>query len=143
MTPSDRLHLGTAPAPTDGEGPASEAPRVGVFVCHCGRNIGSVVDVPQVVEFASKLPSVVHAEENLYSCSEDGRQSIKSAIKEHDLKRVVVASCTPRTHAPLFQSTCVEVGVNKYLFELVNIRDQCSWVHMHQPDLATGGGGRP
>lgn len=137
MTPSERLHLGTANVPTDVEGPASEAPRVGVFVCHCGRNIGSVVDVPQVVQYALKLPNVAHAEENMYSCSEDGLQSIKSAIAEHDLNRVVVASCTPRTHAPLFQSICVEAGVNKYLFELVNIRDQCSWVHMHQPDLAT------
>ncbi len=137
MTFPERLHLGAEPGRTESKDPASEPPRIGVFICHCGRNIGSVVDVPQVVEYASKLPNVVHAEENLYSCSEDGLQSIKAAIGEHGLNRVVVASCTPRTHAPLFQSACEEVGVNKYLFELVNIRDQCSWVHMHQPELAT------
>lgn len=111
--------------------------RIGVFICHCGINIGGVVDVPAVVEYASTLKNVVHAERNLYTCSSDGLESIKSAIKEYELNRVVVASCTPRTHEPLFRATCEEAGLNRYLFEFVNIRDQCSWVHMHEPEKAT------
>ena len=113
------------------------APRVGVFVCHCGINIGGVVDVPSVVEYSKTIPGVVYAEANLYSCSSEGLIRIKEAIKRHKLDRVVVASCTPRTHEPLFQSTCEEAGLNKYLFEMANIRDQCSWVHMHDPEAAT------
>ncbi|UCG69164.1 MAG: CoB--CoM heterodisulfide reductase iron-sulfur subunit A family protein [Thermoplasmata archaeon] len=112
-------------------------PKIGVFICHCGSNIAGVVDVESVVEFTAKLPHVVYADHNMYSCSEDGLQFIKKAIKERDINRVVVASCTPRTHAPLFQSACEEVGVNKYLFDLVNIRDQCSWVHMKEKEKAT------
>ena len=115
----------------------SEVPRVGVFVCHCGTNIGGFVDVPSVVEYARTLPNVVHAERNLYTCADDGLTAIKKAIKEHKLNRVVVASCTPRTHAPLFMSACEEAGLNPYLFEFVNIRDQCSWVHMKEPKKAT------
>jgi len=111
--------------------------RIGVFVCHCGRNIGGYVDVPQVVEYAKDLPDVVHAEHNLYTCSEEGISSIKRKIQENDLNRVLVASCTPRTHEPLFRSACQEAGLNKYLFEFVNIRDQCSWVHMTRPEEAT------
>jgi heterodisulfide reductase subunit A len=111
--------------------------RIGVFVCHCGKNIGGVVDVPAVVEYAKTLPNVVYAEDNMYTCSEDGIGSIKDRIKEHRLNRVIVSACTPRTHAPLFQTACQEVGVNKYLFEFVNIRDQCSWVHMKQKEEAT------
>jgi len=113
------------------------APRVGVFVCHCGINIGGIVDVPSVVEYSKSIPGVVYAEANLYTCSSDGIDKIKEAIKRHKLNRVVVASCTPRTHEPLFQSTCEEAGLNKYLFEMANIRDQCSWVHMHEPEAAT------
>ncbi|MCJ2532392.1 MAG: CoB--CoM heterodisulfide reductase iron-sulfur subunit A family protein [Candidatus Thermoplasmatota archaeon] len=112
-------------------------PRIGVFVCHCGINIGSVVDVPGVMEYASKLPGVVYAEENLYTCSQDTQKKIKEMIDEHDLNRVVVASCTPRTHEPLFQNTVREAGLNKYLFEMANIRDQCSWVHRLEPEAAT------
>jgi len=112
-------------------------PSVGVFVCHCGVNIGAVVNVPEVVEYAKTLPTVVHAEENLYMCSSEGLNRIKEAIKEHNLNRVVVASCTPRTHEPIFRATCEEAGLNKYLFEMANIRDQCSWVHMHEPEKAT------
>ena len=112
-------------------------PRIGVFVCHCGINIGGVVDVPSVAEYAKKLPGVVYAEENLYTCSQDSQERIKSLIKEHNLNRVVVASCTPRTHEPLFQNTIREGGLNPYLFEMANIRDQCSWVHMHEPEKAT------
>ncbi len=115
----------------------TEALRIGVFVCHCGINIGGVVDVPAVAEYASTLENVAHTECNLYTCSSDGLECIKSAILEYELNRVVVASCTPRTHEPLFRATCEEAGLNSYLFEFVNIRDQCSWVHMHEPELAT------
>ena len=114
-----------------------EEPRIGVFVCHCGINIGGYVNVPQVTEYARTLPNVVYAEDNLYTCSQDTQEKMKAAIKEHSLNRVVVASCTPRTHEPLFQETIREAGLNKYLFEMANIRDQCSWVHMHEPEKAT------
>jgi len=114
-----------------------EEPRIGVFVCHCGINIGAYVNVPQVVEYAEGLPNVVHAERNLFTCSEEGISAIKKAIPEYSLNRVIVASCTPRTHEPLFRAACEEAGLNKYLFEFVNIRDQCSWVHMRDPEHAT------
>jgi len=114
-----------------------EGPRIGAFICHCGINIGGVVDVPAVVEYARSLPQVVHVEGNLYTCSQDTQEQIKKMIEEHQLNRVVVASCTPRTHEPLFQDTIREAGLNRYLFEMANIRDQCSWVHMHQPGDAT------
>ncbi len=116
---------------------SGEPPRVGVFVCHCGINIGSVVDVPAVVEFVKTLPNVAYAEENLFTCSQDTQEKIKEAIHEHQLNRVIVASCTPRTHEPLFQETLRESGLNPRLFEMVNIRDQCSWVHKYEPDRAT------
>jgi len=116
---------------------SGQAPRIGVFVCHCGINIGGVVDVPSVVEYARSLPGVVYAEDNLYTCSQDTQDRIKEAIKEHKLNRVVVASCTPRTHEPLFQETIREAGLNRYLFEMANIRDQNSWVHMREPEKAT------
>ncbi|MGD8227049.1 MAG: CoB--CoM heterodisulfide reductase iron-sulfur subunit A family protein [Desulfobacteraceae bacterium] len=111
--------------------------RVGVFICHCGTNIGGIVDVPKVVEYARTLPNVVYAEGNLYTCSEDGLSSIRSVIREHHLNRVVVASCTPRTHEPLFKRNCELAGLNKYLFEFVNIREHCSWVHMDRHEDAT------
>jgi heterodisulfide reductase subunit A len=111
--------------------------RVGVFVCHCGNNIGGVVRVPDVVEYARTLPNVTYAEDNLYTCSEEGLSSIKNQIAKQGLNRVVVASCTPRTHEPLFKGACEEAGLNKYLFEFVNIREHCSWVHMHDPAMAT------
>ncbi len=114
-----------------------EAPRIGVFVCHCGINIGGVVNVPEVVEYAKKLPDVVYAEANLYTCSQDTQGIIRDKINAHNLNRVIVASCTPRTHEPLFRETVRESGLNPYLFEMANIRDQCSWVHMHQPREAT------
>ena len=114
-----------------------EQARIGVFVCHCGTNIGAYVDVPQVVEYVKGLPNVVHAERNLFTCSEEGISAIKKAIPEYSLNRVIVASCTPRTHEPLFRAACEEAGLNKYLFEFVNIRDQCSWVHMREPEKAT------
>jgi len=114
-----------------------EEPRIGVFVCHCGINIGGVVNVPEVVEYVKRLPNVVYAEHNLYTCSQDTQKGIRERIKEKNLNRVVVASCTPRTHEPLFRETVREAGLNIYLFEMANIRDQCSWVHMHQPKEAT------
>ncbi len=108
---------------------SDEEPRVGVFVCRCGSNIARVVDVPGVAEYAKTLPNVVYAEENIYTCSTDTQIKMAKIIEEHGLNRVVVASCSPRTHEPLFQDTCREAGLNKYLFEMANIRDQCSWVH--------------
>ena len=114
-----------------------EIPRIGVFVCHCGINIGGVINVPEVVKYAETLPNVVYAEENLYTCSSEGISKIKEAIGKYNLNRIIVASCTPRTHEPLFQSACEEAGVNKYLFEMANIRDQCSWVHSHESEKAT------
>ena len=116
---------------------ADEEPRIGVFVCNCGINIGGVVDVPAVTEYASGLPRVVLADENLFSCSQDTQDKMKEMIKEHRLNRVVVASCSPRTHEPLFQETLQACGLNKYLFEMANIRDQDSWVHANNPEAAT------
>ncbi len=114
-----------------------EEPRIGVFVCHCGINIGSVVDVPSVVKYAKSLPNVVHSQEGLYVCSQDSQAAMKQLVEELKLNRVVVASCSPRTHKPLFQETMREAGLNKQLFEMANIRDQCSWVHQQEPEKAT------
>jgi heterodisulfide reductase subunit A len=111
--------------------------RIGVFVCHCGFNIGGVIDVPAVVEYAKTLPNIICADENLYLCSSSGLNLIKECIKKHKLNRVVVASCTPATHEPVFREACEEAGLNKYLFEMVNIREHSSWVHMNQPKEAT------
>ncbi|KAF5415927.1 MAG: CoB--CoM heterodisulfide reductase iron-sulfur subunit A [Candidatus Methanogaster sp.] len=115
----------------------AEEPRIGVVVCDCGINIASVVDVPAVVEYVKTLPHVVHAYEQTYACSTDSLDIIKEKIEEHDLNRVVVASCTPRTHEPLFQDTCRGAGLNPYLFELANIREHCAWVHQKEPEKAT------
>jgi heterodisulfide reductase subunit A len=115
----------------------ADEPRIGVFICHCGINIGATVNVPEVVEYAKTLPNVVFADRNLYTCSQDTQEKIHLMIKEHNLNRVIVASCTPRTHEPLFQNTCREAGLNPYLFEFANIREHCSWVHMHDKAGAT------
>jgi heterodisulfide reductase subunit A-like polyferredoxin len=115
----------------------AEEPRIGVFVCHCGINIGGVVRVPEVIEYARTLPHVGWASDELFACSADVQEKIKTLIKEHALNRVVVASCSPRTHEPLFRETLREAGLNKYLVEMANIRDQCSWVHMHDATGAT------
>ncbi|PKQ28556.1 MAG: heterodisulfide reductase [Candidatus Anoxymicrobium japonicum] len=112
-------------------------PRVGVFVCSCGKNIGGVVDVAATTEYAGGLPGVVYAESNMYTCSGESCDRIKAAIADHNLNRVVVAACTPRTHEPLFRETIREAGLNRYLFDLANIRDQCSWVHSGEPEKAT------
>jgi heterodisulfide reductase subunit A len=116
---------------------SGEEPRIGVFICNCGINIGGVVKVPSVVEYARTLPGVVYADENLFTCSQDTQQKIRKAIDDNKLNRVIVASCTPRTHEPLFQETLAEAGLNPYLFTMANIRDQCSWVHMQEPLEAT------
>ena len=116
---------------------SQEEPRIGVFVCHCGINIGGVVNVPEVVKYAKALPNVVYAEANVYTCSQDTQKLIREKIVQNKLNRVIVASCTPRTHEPLFKETVQEAGLNPYLFEMTNIRDQCSWVHMHEPAEAT------
>ena len=114
-----------------------QPPRIGVFVCNCGINIGGVADVPAVRDYARSLPHVVHVEDNLFTCSQDNQDHIKEAIAENKINRVVVASCSPRTHEPLFQETIREAGLNKYLFEMANIRDQNTWVHMNNPKKAT------
>ncbi|MCU0580664.1 MAG: FAD-dependent oxidoreductase, partial [Desulfobacterota bacterium] len=116
---------------------AGERPRIGVFVCDCGINIAGVVRVPEVVEYAKTLPYVEYVAENLFSCSQDTQDKIKEVIRENRLNRIVVAACTPRTHEPLFQETLTDSGLNKYLFEMANIRNQNSWVHSQEPDAAT------
>jgi heterodisulfide reductase subunit A len=116
---------------------SGQEPRIGVFICHCGINIGGFLDVPAVVEYAKTIPNVIFADQNLFTCSEDTQRKIKETIQEHRLNRVVVASCTPRTHEPLFQETLREAGLNPYLFEMANIRDQCSWIHMFDREEAT------
>jgi heterodisulfide reductase subunit A len=114
-----------------------ERPRIGVFVCNCGINIGSVVDVPAVRDYAKKLPYVEYVADNLYSCSQDTQDTMAQVIKANNLNRIVVAACTPKTHEPLFQETLVNAGLNKYLFEMTNIRNQDSWVHKDNPQEAT------
>jgi heterodisulfide reductase subunit A len=116
---------------------SNERPRIGVFVCRCGINIAGVVDVPSVAEYAATLPYVEYATDNLYSCSQDTQETISQIVKEKNLNRVVVAACTPKTHEPLFQETLINAGLNKYLFEMANIRNHDSWVHKNNPELAT------
>ena len=122
------------PAETDVSG---EPPRIGVFVCNCGINIGGIADVPAITEYAAGLPHVVYAEENLFSCSQDTQEKMVRVIREQKLNRVVVAACTPRTHEPLFQETIRNAGVNAYLFDMANIRNQCTWVHSADKGAAT------
>jgi heterodisulfide reductase subunit A len=116
---------------------SGEEPRVGVFLCHCGANIGRVVDVPSLVEYAYTLDHVVHAQEDLFSCSTDVARQIAGAIREKGINRVVVAACTPKTHEPLFRDTLREGGINQYYFEFANIREHCSWVHSREKEDAT------
>ncbi|MCJ7830854.1 MAG: FAD-dependent oxidoreductase, partial [Desulfobacterales bacterium] len=116
---------------------AGERPRIGVFVCNCGINIGGVVDVPAVRDYAATLPYVEYVTDNMYSCSQDTQEGMTRIIRENNLNRIVVAACTPKTHEPLFQETLINAGLNKYLFEMVNIRNQDSWVHRNNPDIAT------
>jgi heterodisulfide reductase subunit A len=114
-----------------------EEPRIGVFVCHCGINIASTVQIEKVVEAVKDLSGVVYATNTLYACSQDSQEMLKKIVREMNLNRVVVASCTPRTHEPLFQDTIRDAGLNKYLFDLADIREQCSWCHMGQKEDAT------
>jgi len=116
---------------------AGQDPRIGVFVCNCGINIGGVVDVPAVQQYAAELPGVVFTDANLFTCSQDTQENMKEMITEHNLNRVVVASCSPKTHEPMFMETLEACGLNKYLFEMANIRNQNSWIHSKSPDLAT------
>ena len=114
-----------------------EPPRIGVFVCNCGINIGGIADVPAITEYAAGLPQVVYAEENLFSCSQDTQDKMVDIIRKQKLNRIVVAACTPRTHEPLFQETIRNAGVNAYLFDMANIRNQCTWVHSADKGTAT------
>ena len=116
---------------------SAEEPRIGVFVCHCGANIGRVVDVPSTVEYALTLPHVAHAQEQLFACATNSAREITEMIKEKGLNRVVVAACTPRTHEPLFRDTLREAGINQYYYEMANIREHCSWVHVKTKEEAT------
>jgi len=116
---------------------SQEEPRIGVFVCHCGTNIGRVVDVPSTVEYVKTLPNVVYATEQLFSCATDSAQSITETIREQGLNRVVVAACSPRTLEPLFRDTLREAGINQYFFDMANIREHCSWVHAREKEDAT------
>jgi heterodisulfide reductase subunit A len=116
---------------------AGEPPRVGVFICHCGTNIGGIADIPSLVEKVRPLPDVAYVQDNLFTCSQDSQNQMTQIIQEHHLNRVVVAACSPTTHAPLFQTMLKGAGLNKYLFEMANIRNQCTWVHQHQPEAAT------
>ena len=115
----------------------AEEARIGVYVCHCGLNIAGSVDCEEVAKFAATLPHVALSKENRYTCSDQGQDLIKADIKEHKLNRVVVASCSPRLHEPTFRKACEDAGLNKYLFEMANIREQCSWVHLHDRKAAT------
>ncbi len=116
---------------------SGEEPRIGVFVCNCGINIGGIVNVPEVAEYAKTLPGVVYVADNLFTCSQDTQDTMREVVEREGLNRVVVAACTPRTHEPLFQETMRDAGLNKYLFEMANIRNQCSWVHSKEKDEAT------
>ncbi len=116
---------------------SSETPRIGVFVCNCGTNIGGIVDVGRVTGYARTLPDVVYVEDNLFTCSQDTQDKMKEVIEQEGLNRVVVTACTPRTHEALFQETMKDAGLNKYLFEMANIRNQCSWVHAGEKEKAT------
>ncbi|CAB5117748.1 heterodisulfide reductase, subunit A/methylviologen reducing hydrogenase, subunit delta [Olavius algarvensis associated proteobacterium Delta 3] len=125
------------PASTEETDVRQQDPRIGVFVCNCGVNIGGFADVPAIAEYARSLPNVAYVEENLFTCAQDTQDKMVELIKEHDLNRIVVAACTPRTHEPLFQETVRNAGLNAYLFEMANIRNQCTWVHSNNKDIAT------
>ena len=119
------------------EEPAKDVPRIGVYVCHCGLNIAKTVDCKQVAAFAEGLENVTVSKDIVYACSEPGQQEIKDDILDHGLDRVVVASCSPRLHEPTFKQMLQSVGINPYLMEMANLREQCSWVHMQEPEAAT------
>jgi heterodisulfide reductase subunit A len=116
---------------------AGQDPRIGVFVCNCGVNIGGIADVPAIAEYAKSLPGVSYVQENLFTCSQDTQEKMVEVVKEQGLNRIVVAACTPRTHEPLFQETIRNAGLNSYLFEMANIRNQCTWCHSDEKEKAT------
>lgn len=111
--------------------------RIGVFICECGLNIAGTIDCDDVTEWARSLPGVVFSAKNKYTCAEPGQAEIRKYINEENLNRVVVASCTPRMHGPTFKKCCADAGLNPYLFEMANIREHCSWVHMEDKKAAT------
>jgi len=115
---------------------SSEDLRIGVYVCHCGSNIAGVINPESVVEYVSKLPGVVHASDTLYACADSGQRLIKEDIKKHNLNRVVVAACSVRMHEPTFRAAVAEAGLNPFLMEMANIREQCTWAHGHDPEGA-------
>jgi len=136
LAPARGKKVKTKPFPAETDIREQE-PRIGVFICNCGVNIGGIADVPAIVEYAKGLPGVVYAEENLFSCSQDTQDKLVEIIRKEGLNRVVVAACTPRTHEPLFQETMRNAGLNSYLFEMANIRNQCTWVHSTEKAKAT------
>ena len=115
-----------------------EPARIGVFVCNCGINIGGIADVPAIVEYAKTIPDVAYVQANLFSCSQDAQKQMAEVIQEHKLNRVVVAACSPSTHQPIFQDMLRNAALNKYLFEMANIRNQCTWCHQTEREAATG-----
>lgn len=123
--------------PTEISTTVAQKTRIGVYVCHCGLNIAQSVDCRKVAEIASGLDDIIVSKDITYACSEPGQQEIKNDIIEHRLDRIVVASCSPRLHEPTFRQMIQSVGLNPYLFEMANLREQCSWVHMHEPEAAT------
>lgn len=127
----------SSPPPVSTAPQHDERPRIGVFVCNCGKNIAGYLDVDAVTHHARSIPQVVFTELDVFACSEDTQRRMKEAIRAHQLNRIVVAACSPITHGALFQQTCEEAGLNRYLFEMANIRNQCSWVHSNNHDLAT------
>ncbi|UCE91891.1 MAG: CoB--CoM heterodisulfide reductase iron-sulfur subunit A family protein [Methanobacteriota archaeon] len=137
MSSPEPLGENDAERPQEPRRKTSQAPRIGVFVCHCGSNIAGTVDMPKVTEAVEKVPGVVVAKENKYTCSDLGQDEIIKAIKENDVDRVVVAACSPRMHEPTFRSCIKEAGLNPYMLQMVNLREQCSWVHSREKEKAT------
>jgi heterodisulfide reductase subunit A len=120
----------------NGDSTGSQVVRIGVYVCHCGTNIAGVIDPSEVAEYASNLPGVVVAKNTPYACADSGQALIQQDVQEHGLNRVVVAACSPRLHEPTFRACVAEVGLNPFLFEMANIREQDTWVHSHEPESA-------
>ena len=115
---------------TDSE---ARSTRIGVFLCHCGTNIAGVLDMKDLSDYAGKLPGVVLSQANLYTCSDPGQQEIINLIRDHELDRVIVAGCSPKLHEGTFRKCLIEAGLNPFLLEMINVREQVSWVHSHQP----------
>jgi len=114
----------------------NESPRIGVYVCHCGSNIAGVISPKAVADYAASLPGVVHATDTLYACADSGQNLIKEDIKKYNLNRVVIGACSVRMHEPTFRAAVAEAGLNPFLMQMANIREQCTWVHGHEPEAA-------